>query len=215
MATVQVALQGSARHLQDELAQVAEREDTRSQRGLKPLLQDAALEVLRNLEHCVYGLVSSSRRKSASNAERAFHNDSIESRSQYHEETLSNTLGQQNQAETSSGTREGDAPDECVVVTLLASASASSELPKMRSREDMQKALKALASLPEEPVRSVEVMWTPQREEECLTREGLVQDHPPLSALGDASVSRTRSRRRRSRGLCSVSSSHVHASERH
>jgi hypothetical protein len=130
MATVQVALQGSARHLQDELAQVAEREDTRSQRGLKPLLQDAALEVLRNLEHCVYGLVSSSRHKSASNAERAFHNDSIESWSQYHEETLSNTLGQQNQAETSSGTREGDAPDECIVVTLLASASASSELPK-------------------------------------------------------------------------------------
>jgi uncharacterized membrane protein len=53
----------------------------------------------------------------------------------------------------------------------------------MRSREDMQKALKALASLPEEPVRSVEVMWTPQREEECLAREGLVQDRPTLSAL--------------------------------
>ena len=85
----------------------------------------------------------------------------------------------------------------------------------MRSREDMQKALKALASLPVEPVRSVEVMWTPQREEECLTREGPVQDPPPLSALGDASVSRTGSRRRRSRGLCSVSSSHVHASERY
>jgi uncharacterized membrane protein len=183
VATVQVALLGSTPRLQEELKQVAEKADTNSQYGLKLLLQDAALLLLRNPDFSVYGSVSSSKHESATDAERAFDDISLQSQSKYQEETLSNTP-RRNWQETSRGRREGDAPNEYIVVTLLASSSVRPELPRsVESQDDVLKALRALASIPEESVQAAEVVWTPQKEEDCLSQEELLQYYPMLSML--------------------------------
>jgi uncharacterized membrane protein len=84
----------------------------------------------------------------------------------------------------SRGRREGDAPNEYIVVTLLASSSVRPELPRsVESQDDVLKALRALASIPEESVQAAEVVWTPQKEEDCLTQEELLQYYPMLSML--------------------------------
>lgn len=183
VTAVQVGLLGSARWLQRELTQIAESADTQTQQGLKSLLQDAALTLLRNPEFCVYGRIQSSKHKQLDEAERVFDEYSLTEQSKYREETLANTGGQTKRSD-GRGRQEGDAPNEYICVTLLVASAARVDVPSsLSSLQELQQALRGMASLPSESIKAAEIVWTPQQDEDTLTQEELLQSYPSLTML--------------------------------
>ncbi|KAL3156596.1 hypothetical protein ABBQ38_000885 [Trebouxia sp. C0009 RCD-2024] len=180
VCTVQVGLLGSARGLQRDLERIAGRADTNTPDGLHYVLQETVLSLLRNPDYCVYGDGGTKNPRGLDGAEDAFNEVVLQERGKFKEETLVNVGGRSRRSSLKS---RGDGMSELIVVTIIVAAEGGVKVPKISSREELTKALNKLGALRSEQILAVEVMWTPQDENDTYTRDELFLDYPTLNTL--------------------------------
>lgn len=90
---LQVALLGSARELQTDLDRIADRADTSTTEGLHYVLQETVLALQRNPDYWVYGASELQFERGYDEAEAVFNELSLDERSKFRSETLSNFAG--------------------------------------------------------------------------------------------------------------------------
>lgn len=72
---------------------------------------------------------------------------------------------------------------EYIVVTILVAAEGLNKLPKVDCSGNLKVALQKLGSIPTNNIKAVQVLWTPQLENEALTERELLEDYPLLKPL--------------------------------
>ncbi|CAI5464804.1 unnamed protein product [Closterium sp. Yama58-4] len=178
---LQVGLLGTARKLQRDLDQMASRADTGSQEGLHSILQETVLALLRNPDYCIYGFSSSETANDSYGGEAAFNRLSMGERSKFKEETLVNVGDVRKRSEREPSEQRMNS--EYIVVTILAATEGTFVLPEVKSNADLREALTVLGSIPADELQAVEVLWTPQNEEDTLTTRDMLEDYPSLRPL--------------------------------
>ncbi|KDO40444.1 hypothetical protein CISIN_1g041706mg, partial [Citrus sinensis] len=68
-------------------------------------------------------------------------------------------------------------------ITILVAAEGVHKLPSINGSGDLNEALQKLASIPSSKIMAVEVLWTPQNENDTLSERELLEDYPLLRPL--------------------------------
>ncbi|RYR52592.1 hypothetical protein Ahy_A06g027486 isoform B [Arachis hypogaea] len=68
-------------------------------------------------------------------------------------------------------------------ITILAAAEGEHKLPTINGGKDLKEALQKLGSIPSSKLLAVEVLWTPQNENDTLSERELLEDYPLLRPL--------------------------------
>ncbi len=180
---LQVALLASAKQLQRDLTRIATTADTDTPAGLARLNQEATLALLRNPEFWAYAK-SNQLNLPRLQAESQFNQLALAERTKYTDETLTK-IGDGKQAIVKSFT--ADNPDEVaeyIVVTLLVATEAGvARLSEVRNAEELRQALATIGSFSGEQIVALEVIWTPQAENDTLTSEELLTQYTDLVRL--------------------------------
>jgi uncharacterized membrane protein len=185
VAKVQVGLLSDARTLQADFDRIAKSADTGSSEGLSQVLQETTLSLMRHPEYWVYGAAENQQARLEA-AEAQFNRLALAERSKFSEETLSNVNNQLRQARESAlvkaepgGELVQAAPGEFIVATLLVATQNKLQLPAVNNTQDLRRALSQVGAIPSEQLLAVEVLWTPQDEEDTLSSE----EYPDLKLI--------------------------------
>lgn len=178
---LQVGLLGMARTFQKDLNQIAKTADTSTSEGLNFVLTETALALLRHPDCCISAYSSVDVKRSVEDGEKRFNQLSIEERGKFDEETLVNVNNIKRQRTTSYGSRTYS--NEYIVITIIVAAEGVHKLPVINGSTDLKTALQKLGSIPSSKTLAVEVLWTPQNENDTLSERELLEDYPLLRPL--------------------------------
>ncbi|VAH95430.1 unnamed protein product [Triticum turgidum subsp. durum] len=181
LGTMSVGLLGMARSFQKELDQIAEKADTSTPAGLSFVLTETTLALLRHPDCCISAYSTVDVKRSMDDGEKRFNQLSIEERGKFDEETLVNVNSIKRQK---AGTqRSSGFSNEYIVITILVAAEGVYKLPTINSSSDLKTALQMLGGVPSSKIMAVEVLWTPQNENDTLSERELLEDYPLLRPL--------------------------------
>ncbi|KAG5229783.1 Myelin-associated oligodendrocyte basic protein [Salix suchowensis] len=113
--------------------------------------------------------------------EKRFNQLSIEERGKFGEETLVNVNSIKRQSTSSK--RSNGFSNEYIVITVLVAAEGVYKLPSINGSGDLKEALQKLGSISANKILVVEVLWTPQNENDTLSERELLEDYPLLRPL--------------------------------
>ncbi|KQK13686.1 uncharacterized protein LOC100843817 [Brachypodium distachyon] len=178
---LQVGLLGMARSFQKELDQIAEKADTSTPSGLSYVLTETTLALLRHPDCCISAYSTVDVKRSIDDGEKRFNQLSIEERGKFDEETLVNVNSIKRQKAGSQ--RSSGFSNEYIVITILVAAEGVHKLPTINSSSDLKTALQKLGAVPSSKILAVEVLWTPQNENDTLSERELLEDYPLLRPL--------------------------------
>lgn len=178
---LQVGLLGMARSFQRDLDRIAEVADTSTPEGLNYVLTETTLALLRHPDCCISGYSSFDIKRSIEDGEKRFNQLSIEERGKFDEETLVNINSIRRQSAGSLSSKGFS--NEYIVITILVAAEGVHKPPVINSSADLKEALQILGSIPSSRTLAVEVLWTPQNENDTLTERELLEDYPLLRPL--------------------------------
>lgn len=178
---LQIGLLGMARELQRDLNRIAETADTSTTEGLSYILTETTLALLRHPDYCISGYSSVDVKRSIEEGEKRFNRLSLEERGKFDEETLVNVNNIKKQSTTSH--RGSGFRNEYIVITILVAAEGGHKLPTINGSGDLKEALQKLGSIPSSRTLAVEVLWTPQNENDTLSERELLEDYPLLRPL--------------------------------
>lgn len=178
---LQVGLLGMGRSLQRDLNRIAQVADTSTSEGLSYVLTETMLALLRHPDYCISAYSSVDVKRSIEEGEKRFNQLSIEERGKFDEETLVNVNNIKRQSKTSQ--RANGFSNEYIVVTILVAAEGVHKLPSINGSGDLKEALQKLGSIPSSRTLAVEVLWTPQNENDSLSERELLEDYPLLRPL--------------------------------
>jgi uncharacterized membrane protein len=182
IAKLQIGVLASARELQPELDQIAQRAETQSSTGLAKLLQETSLALLRHPEYWVYGHGEVFTTQ-LTEAEAKFNQLALTERSKFQIETLSNVKGDL-QTKSQTAALETPSQNEYVLVTLLAAIQTQTLGPlTIRTEDQLRAALNQLGAAAGEQLLALEVLWTPQSAGDTLSTEELLTAYPTLVAI--------------------------------
>ncbi|MCL7027746.1 hypothetical protein MKW94_023019 [Papaver nudicaule] len=179
--TSSVALLGATRSLQKDLDKIAEVADTSTTSGLSYILQESTVTLLRHLAYCFSSYSSVDVKPDKTGGEKLFNQLTIEERAKFDEETLVNVDNIKKQS-TPRKNPNGLSSDY-IVMTILVAAKGENKLSVVNSSDNLKEALQKLGSIPTSKILAVEVMWTPQEENDTLTERELLKDYPRLRPL--------------------------------
>ncbi|WP_414423547.1 DUF1517 domain-containing protein [Synechococcus sp. R6-5] len=186
VAQVKVGLLASARQLQKDMNALALEADTQSPEGLSQLLQEVTLGLMRYSDYWAYGHAQAEKLP-LSRAESLFYQASLQERSKFSVESLSNRNNQIQQVSQAALQRSATGiPDvgEYLLVTLLVAYRGNlGTLPVVNSMADLRQCLLQLASIPADRIVAIEVLWTPQLEGDTLSAEALLTEYPEMRLL--------------------------------
>ncbi|CAM9002192.1 unnamed protein product [Rhodiola kirilowii] len=177
---LQVGL-GMGRSLQKDLNRISEVADTSTPKGLRYVLTETVLALLRHPDYCISGYSSVDVKRSMDEVEERFNQLSIEERGKFDEETLVNVNDIRRQSSTSQ--RSSGFSNEYMVVTILVTAKGVHKLPSINGSKDLKEALQKLASIPASKTLAVEVLCTPRNENAVLSSRELLEDYPLLRPI--------------------------------
>lgn len=178
---LQVGLLGLGRSLQKDLNRIAEVADTSTPEGLSFVLTETTLALLRHPSYCISAYSSVDVKRSMEEGENRFNQLSIEERGKFDEETLVNVNNIRRKSSTSQ--RANGFSNEYIVVTILVAAEGVYKLPTINGSGDLKEALQKIASIPSSRTLAVEILWTPQNENDTLSERELLEDYPLLRPL--------------------------------
>ncbi|KAK1259128.1 hypothetical protein QJS04_geneDACA010198 [Acorus gramineus] len=178
---LQVGLLGMARSFQRDLDRIAEIANTSTSEGLSYVLTETTLALLRHPDCCISAYSSVDVKRSIEDGEKRFNQLSIEERGKFDEETLVNVNNIKRQSTTRQ--RSNGFSNEYIVITILVAAEGVHKLPIINSSADLKDALQKLGSIPSRKTMAVEVLWTPQNENDTLSERELLEDYPLLRPL--------------------------------
>ncbi|MEB3317241.1 MAG: DUF1517 domain-containing protein [Cyanobacteriota bacterium] len=185
LAQVQVGLLPAAKQLQADLRRLATTADTNSSAGLRLVLQETSLSLLRNPELWVYANVESGQVSFAA-AEDTFNRLSMQERSKLSKEVLTNVVGRRNLT-PSMLPADQEAPDapasDFIAVTLLVASRAGLPLKQDNTPDALRDALQQLGAISESDLIALEVIWQPEGVGEVLTTDELLTAYPQLQHL--------------------------------
>jgi uncharacterized membrane protein len=179
---VQLALGRSARGIQDRLADFAAQGDTGSEAGLAALLQQTALELLREKDSIRYASGEARGPLSLTNAETAMNGVALAERSRFQVERLRAVDG--HVSRSTAAAEEGKEVLELVVVTLVvASRTPLEKVGALGSGEDLTAALSELGGVSPDGMLGLEVIWTPADPDDSMTETDVMTTYPDLRSL--------------------------------
>ncbi|XP_039060715.1 uncharacterized protein LOC120204759 [Hibiscus syriacus] len=178
---LQVGLLGMGRTLQKDLNRIAKVADTSTSEGLSFVLTETTLALLRHPDYCISGYSSVDVKRSIEDGEKRFNQLSIEERGKFDEETLVNVNNIKRQS--TSSLKASGFSNEYIVITILVAAEGVHKFPAINGSGDLKEALQKLASIPSSKIMAVEVLWTPQNEDDTLSERELLEDYPLLRPL--------------------------------
>src|SRR5512138_37390 len=168
MYKLQLALGRSARGIQDRLADFAAKGDTSSEAGLASLLQQSALELLRNKDSIRYAAADGRGPMSLTNAETAMNAVSLAERSRFQVERVRVADGRAARSEAPA--EEGKEALELVVVTLVAATRTPLDKFKPVSTvAELDALLSELGGVSPTGLLGLEVIWTPADANDSMT----------------------------------------------
>ncbi|KAI3952918.1 hypothetical protein MKX01_028610 [Papaver californicum] len=178
---LEVALLGATRSLQKDLDKIAEVADTSTRSGLSYILKESTVALLRHLAYCYSSYSSVDVKADKVDGEKLFKKLTIEERAKFDEETLVNVDNVKKQS-TQKKIANGLSSDY-IVMTILVAAMGEHKLSIVNNNDKLKEALQKLGSIPTSKILGVEVMWTPQEENDTLTEHEMLEDYPRLRPL--------------------------------
>ncbi|CAM0910820.1 unnamed protein product [Alopecurus aequalis] len=179
---LQVALRGTemVKPVQKDLNAIAERVKGSNRSWYKFILTETMRTLRRHQSSCISSCVSVVAKDGG--WKEHFDRISVQERSKFDEETLSNWNGvkrKKNYSMKTDGSR-----NEYVVVTILVAADGKMDLPEaIRSAADLDAVAAKLDSTPESDLRGVRILWTPQDADDVLSEERIRKEYPNLKTL--------------------------------
>ena len=101
-------------------------------------------------------------------------------RGKFERETLSNFGGRTNRSVHKAS---GDGMNELIVVTVIAAIDGKVTPAPVNDVQGLKENLTLLGSVPADRLLALEVLWTPQDENDYFTKDELVTDYPTLNML--------------------------------
>jgi uncharacterized membrane protein len=187
VAKLQVGLLAEARSLQEDMNRIARSANTGSTEGLAQVLQETTLSLLRHPEYWVYGAAQSQQARLEA-AEGEFNRLALAERSKFTEESLSNVNNQLRQASVKAelpgaGGALSQQPGEYIVATVIVGTEGKLNLPKITSSDDLRRAISQIGSVSSDRLLALEVLWTPQEENDTLSSEEVIALYPDLALV--------------------------------
>jgi len=179
---LQLALGRSARGVQDRLADFASRGDTSTEAGLTALLQQTALELLREKDAVRYALAEARGPLSLTNAETAMNGLALAERSRFQVERVRGADGRVSRSEAPA--EEGKEALELVIVTVLAATRTPlGSFAQPGSPDDLTALLSELGGVSPDAMLGLEVVWTPADPNDSMTETDVMTTYPELRSL--------------------------------
>ncbi len=179
---LQLALGRSARGIQDRLADFAGQGDTSTEAGLAALLQQTALELLREKDAVRYAGGEARGPMSMTNAETAMNGVALAERSRFQVERLRGADGRI--VRSSAAAEEGREALELVVVTVvLATRTPLSNFDRPASPDQLAAVLSELGGVAPDAILGLEVVWTPADPNDSMTETDVMTTYPDLRSL--------------------------------
>ncbi|KAJ4825531.1 hypothetical protein Tsubulata_033523 [Turnera subulata] len=179
---VQVGL-GKARSLQTELNQIAKTTNTSSSFGWYLILRATISALLRNSHDFISYYSFVKHYDSTGSAEDTFQGLAAKERAKFDIVSLVNLNNVKIQREViPQASKDGK---DYIVVTILVAASRRCKIPRIKSKDGLKKALESLNSNIKFPsdLLGVEVLWTPQNEEDTLSEKELHENYSALKPI--------------------------------
>jgi uncharacterized membrane protein len=179
---LQVGLGRSARGIQQRLEQFATSGDTSTEAGLASLLQQSALELLREKDSIRYAGADASGPMSLTNAETKLNSLALSERSRFAVERVRSADGRLNRAQE--GAVEGKEALELVLVTLIAATRVPlGSFKTVTSHQEIEALLSELGGMAGNGLLGLEVVWTPADPDDSLTETDVMTTYPELRSL--------------------------------
>jgi uncharacterized membrane protein len=179
---LQLALGRSGRGVQNRLAEFAERGDTNSEAGLAALLQQSALELLREKDAIRYVNAVGQGPMSLTNAETTMNGVTLAERSRFQVERVRASDGRVNKS--SLAAEEGKEALELVVVTIVvATRTPLGSFKTISSHADLEAVLSELGAISPRGLLGLEVVWTPADPDDSMTETDVMTTYPDLRGI--------------------------------
>jgi uncharacterized membrane protein len=179
---LQLALGRSARGIQERLAEFAERGDTNTEAGLAQLLQQTALELLREKDAIRYLGGDARGPMSLTNAETFMNGVSLAERSRFQVERVRVADGRVNRS--TAAAEEGKEALELIVVTVVvATRTPLKGFDHLASPADADAVLAELGAVSPDGLLGLEVVWTPADPNDSMTETDVMTTYPDLRSL--------------------------------
>jgi uncharacterized membrane protein len=179
---VQVGLGRSARGVQQRLEQFASNGDTESEAGLAALLQQSALELLRQKDSIRYASAEANGPLSLTNAETKMNGLALAERSRFSVERVRSAGGRVNRA--SDAAVESREVLELVLVTMIvATRTPLASFKPVRTHDEVEALLSELGGVSPGGLLGLEVVWTPADPDDSMTETDVMTTYPELRSL--------------------------------
>lgn len=179
---LQIGLGRSARGIQQRLEQFATSGDTESEAGLASLLQQSALELLRNKDSIRYAGAEANGPMSLTNAETKMNGLALAERSRFSVERVRSAEGRVNRA--SEAAVEGREALELVLVTMIvATRTPLASFKPVTTHEEVEALLSELGGVSPGGLLGLEVVWTPADPDDSMTETDVMTTYPELRSL--------------------------------
>lgn len=168
----------------DRLANTAK---TDSRMGLQNLSSQIALELLRRKSSIISASTEYKHFRNRDKAQREFNSLSIKERGKFEQEATSKYGGVDYSTGRSSSNDNGfnDKATKAVVTLVLAIDGDSTKVPSIRSVNDVEEALRKIASdvKVSDCLQGAEILWTPEDRTETLSMRDVLADYPELNSV--------------------------------
>lgn len=160
---------------------------TDSRVGIQNLSSQIALELLRRKSSITSASTEFRHFQSRDKAQREFNSLSVEERGKFEKETISKFGGVDYSSGESRASSSGfnDKATMAVVTLVLAIDGDSTKVPQIRSMNDVENALRKIASdvKVSDCLQGAEILWTPEERTETLAFRDVIADYPELNTV--------------------------------
>ncbi|KAK7305599.1 hypothetical protein VNO77_43505 [Canavalia gladiata] len=206
---LQVAMVGGiGNSIQKDLTRIAETADTSSREGVSHLLTETIQSLDRHHGHWIAGYSSVDLKRNKEDGEKFYKQLSNEQRAKFDKETVVNLNTTEKKSTRSQSADvfsneysmfdvkeskeerykieeeellDGFGNDEYIVITILVAAKGAHKLHNINGAEDLKNDFQKLRSLLSSKLLAGEVLWTPQNEDDTLSKRKLLEDYPQLA----------------------------------
>ncbi len=179
VSRLQIALRSRAKRFQTKLSDIALRANTATAEGLFELLQETASTLLENADFWTHVLAGSQTVDSREQAEALFNQYSIQERSKFSAETLTNVNGVVSQ-QVPVAKPSSERSAYVVVTLLLGTADDAPLFNEIYSTSLLRDVLEDITMLRSCFLLVFELLWTPQDVTDSLTEADLASDYADL-----------------------------------
>lgn len=179
VSKIQIALDAGTPTLQAELTELSLNADTETPEGLWELLQSVIQILLSNTEYWTHVLASSQTVSTREEGENLFDKLSLNERSKFSVETLTNIEGKISQNQTNIEPVEG-VPAYIVVTLLLGTADDQPLFTTIHSIQTLTEVLHQIQLISAECLMVFELLWSPQSASDSLTKEEMMTKYSDM-----------------------------------